>query len=276
MPLPSVWPLHRVAIFDCDSTLSAIEGIDELARMSGYEHDVAALTKRAMEGDIPLEAVYGQRLGTARPTREQVRAIAGLYREAVVTGAREVISALLELGIDVFIVSGGLYEPVREFGAWLGLPREHVHAVGMAYDQLAGHWWRYWDHSPEPQYLAHEANPLSAVGGKGRVIREIRSAHPGRALLVGDGGSDLVAAGEVDLFVGFGGVAYRKRVAEESPVYIHAPDLSPLLPLAAGTAGNTPETARLWAAGLSRIVNAGVTFNDGRLEEAFWGAVGRR
>jgi len=276
MILPSVWPLHDLVLFDCDSTLSAIEGIDELARMSGYEHDVAALTKRAMEGDLPLEAVYGHRLGTARPTRDQVRALAARYRDTAVNGAAEVVASLKGLGLEVFIVSGGLFEPVRDFGVWLGVPREHIFAVGMEYDRLAGKWWRYWDHPAETHYLAHEANPLSAAGGKGRVIREIRAAHPGRALLVGDGGSDLEAAGEVDLFIGFGGVAYRKRVAEEAPVYIHAPDLSPVLPLAAGTAGNTAQFARLWAAGLSRIANEGVTFNDGRLEEAFWGAVGRK
>ena len=276
MNLPSIWPLHDLVLFDCDSTLSAIEGIDELARMSGYEFDVAALTKQAMEGDLPLEAVYGHRLGTARPTREQVRAIAGMYREAVVPGARELIAALHGLGIEVFIVSGGLFEPVRDFGVWLGVPREHIYAVGMEYDQLAGRWWRYWDRGEGTNYLAHEANPLSETGGKGRVIGEIRKHHAGRALLVGDGGSDLEAAGEVDLFVGFGGVAYRKRVAEAAPVYIHAPDLSPLLPLAAGKAGNTPQVARLWAAGLSRVANGGVSFNDGQLEEAFWGAVGRK
>jgi phosphoserine phosphatase len=271
-----VWPVHNLVIFDCDSTLSAIEGIDELARMGGVEQDVAALTKRAMEGDLPLEAVYGHRLGTARPTRDQVRAIAGMYREAVVHGARELIEALQGLGIEVFIVSGGLFEPVRAFGVWLGVPPAHIFAVGMEYDQLAGHWWRYWDHPAGASYLAYEAHPLSGAGGKRRVVREIRSRCPGRALLVGDGGSDLEAAGEVDLFVGFGGVAFRKRVAEESPVYIHAPDLSPLLPLAAGTVGNAPRYARLWAAGLSRIAHEGVTFNDKRLEEAFWGAVGRR
>ena len=43
-----VWPIINNIIFDCDSTLSSIEGIDELARMSGHEHDIALLTKRAM------------------------------------------------------------------------------------------------------------------------------------------------------------------------------------------------------------------------------------
>ena len=94
MNLPPIWPIANLVIFDCDSTLSTIEGIDELARMTGHEYDVAMLTKRAMEGDIPLEAVYGHRLVTANPNQEQVRAIASLYRETVVPDAPAVIEAV--------------------------------------------------------------------------------------------------------------------------------------------------------------------------------------
>jgi phosphoserine phosphatase len=156
--LPPIWPVSNIVIFDCDSTLSTIEGIDELARMSGQEASVAQLTKRAMEGDVPLESVYGHRLITVNPTQEQVRAIAKHYRETVVPDAKEVIEALQTLGTEVFIVSGGLIEPVRDFGVWLGVSRDHVFAVNMEYDQLAGKWWRYWDlpggDNPRANYLA--------------------------------------------------------------------------------------------------------------------------
>ncbi len=275
-----VWPVHNLVIFDCDSTLSAIEGIDELARMGGQQHEVASLTKRAMEGDIPLEAVYGHRLVATRPTRKQVQAIAGVYRDAVVDGAAEVVAALQELGCTVFIVSGGLFEPVRDFGVWLGIPREQIFAVGMEYDQLEGDWWRYWEqpggHNPGASYMSHEAHPLSATNGKNQVIREIRAETPGRAMLIGDGGSDLEASPEVDLFVGFGGVAYRQRVAEKAPVYIHGRSLAPALPLAMGRLANTPRFARLWAEGLRRVANREVTFNDKSLEGSFWSAAGRQ
>ncbi len=277
--LPSVWPIHTVVIFDCDSTLSTIEGIDELARMSGHEHDVAAMTKRAMEGDLPLEAVYGHRLGAANPTQEEVRAIAKIYRETVVAGAREVIEALQTLGVLVFIVSGGLIEPVRDFGVWLGVPRERIFAVGMEYDQLAGKWWRYWDQpngkNMRANYLAHEAHPLSGTSGKIKVIREIRRQFPGRALLVGDGGSDLEAADEVDLFIGFGGIAYRDRVAEQSPIYIRTHTLTPILPLSLGISGNTPRFTRIWADGLSHILDGSVSFMDPELAKSFWDSVRR-
>lgn len=276
---PHIWPLSHLVIFDCDSTLSAIEGIDELARMSGHEHDVAMLTKRAMEGDIPLEAVYGHRLTTTNPTQAQVQEIAHVYRNTVVDGAREVIEALQTAGAEVFIVSGGLIEPVRDFGVWLGVPREHIFAVNMEYDQLAGEWWRYWEQpggqNPRANYLAFEPTPLAGTKGKNRVIARIREEFPGRAMLIGDGGSDLEAGEEVDLFVGFGGVEYRVRVAEQAPVYIHPSTLTPVLPLALGQAGNTPRFARLWAEGLRRIYQGEVTFRDTTTREAFWDAMKR-
>ena len=116
---------------------------------------------------------------------------------------------------------------------------------------------------------------MSGTSGKNKVIRDIRRAFPGRAMLVGDGGSDLEAADDVDLFVGFGGVAFRDRVSAQSPVYIRVPTLTPVLPLALGTAGNTPRFARTWADGLSQIFNQGVTFKNARLHQAFLAHVRR-
>jgi len=274
--LPSVWPIANHVIFDCDSTLSTIEGIDELARMTGHEYDVAQLTKRAMEGDVPLESVYGHRLVTVNPTQEQVRAIAKEYRETVVPDAREVIEALQSLGTEVFIVSGGLIEPVRDFGVWLGVPRDHIFAVNMEYDQLAGHWWRYWElpggDNPRANYLAIEPNPLTGTLGKNQIISRLRSQFPGRVLMIGDGLSDLEAAVDVDLFIGFGGAVYRKRIAQESPVYIHTLTLAPILPLTLGQHGNTPRFASLWAEGLQRVYNDEVTFKDEALRVSFLSA----
>jgi len=277
---PPFWAIFDVVIFDCDSTLSTLEGIDELARLNGREHDVAALTKRAMEGDIPLEAVYDHRLVTVSPTREQVRHIARRYRETLVPYAQEVIAALQALGVTVFIVSGGLIEAVRDFGIWLGVPRDHIFAVNMAYDQLAGAWWRYWEqpggHNPGATYLDVDPSPLTGSRGKNRVIARLRDEHPGRAMMIGDGLSDLEAGEDVDLFVGFGGVVYRERIARGAPVYIHTLSLAPVLPLALGPVGNVPRFADLWAEGVRAIMEGKVTFRDPALQTAFLSTLRRQ
>lgn len=275
-----VWSIFNNVIFDCDSTLSTVEGIDELARLTGHDEDIASLTKRAMEGDIPLESVYGRRLKTASPTQDQVRQITKIYRENIVPYAKEIVDALQTLGIKVFIVSGGLIQPVMDFGVWLGIPRDQIFAVGMEYDQLAGEWWRYWEQpggqNPRAQYMVYEANPLAGTGGKNRIIAaKIRKVHQGRTMLIGDGGSDLEASPEVDLFVGFGGAVYRERVAEESPVYVHKLSLASILPLALGQLGNTSPFTRLWAEGMQEFHNEEVVFKDNAMQDKFFGAMRR-
>lgn len=78
--IPSVTTQRRLmpvdeVFFDCDSTLSTIEGIDELARLKGVEDRIVELTNAAMDGKIPLQEVYAERLRLLSPTRADMRAI---------------------------------------------------------------------------------------------------------------------------------------------------------------------------------------------------------
>ena len=74
--LPDAPPPYGTLVFDCDSTLSEIEGIEELA--GAQKDEIAELTNRAMDGAVPLEEVYGLRLEWIRPTRPAVDAVAEL------------------------------------------------------------------------------------------------------------------------------------------------------------------------------------------------------
>lgn len=265
------WAPFELIIFDCDSTLSAIEGIDELARWQGRTQQVAELTNRAMNGDVPLESVYGERLELLKPTREQLRQLGQLYRRHLLPGADQVIAALQAAGRQVFIVSGGLAEAVVDFGAGLNVPADHIHAVGMDYDELSGRWWEGWRHprgrNPDERYLAHDGGPLTMGGGKIGIIQAIRARHRGRAMLIGDGSSDLEAGVAVDLFVGFGGVVARERVAAAAEIFIRAADLSPILPLALG-AGVLPEAyAALYQSGLDCLAGSQVVFQNPPLRD---------
>lgn len=257
----------EIVIFDCDSTLCAVEGIDELARWLGKEAEVAELTRRAMNGELPLEAVYSRRLELLQPTREHMQRLARLYRETLIPDAAAVITALLRAGREVFIVSGGLAEGVREFGLWLGLPEANIHAVEVEYNQLAGRWWETWKHpggrNLHERYLTHDGGPLTVGRGKAEIIRRLRQQRRGRALLVGDGTSDLEASEAVDLFVGFGGVVSREPVRAAALVFIHVPELAPVLTLALGRSEVPAAFRDLYARGLSLIRDGQVTFRGG-------------
>mgnify|MGYP005844725793 CR=1 FL=1 len=231
------WPGFELVFFDCDSTLSQIEGIDELARQKGKFDQVKKLTDAAMDGEIHLENIYDRRLELLAPTRAEIRELEQLYRQTVTPDAVAVIGALQHLGKQLFIVSGGLLAAIRPFGLWLGIPGQNIRAVEVRYNELSGQWWDYqqdrWGPRPDVEYLDPEQTPLIEAHGKADVIRALRQGRSGRAMLVGDGVSDLAARPAVDWVVGFGGVVSRARVAAAADVFIKSNSLAPLLPLAA-------------------------------------------
>lgn len=278
------WPPYKHVFFDCDSTLTAVEGIDILAEMAGKKWRVEILTNAAMDGKLDLADVYAKRLQAIRPTREQIREIRRIYKRHIVEDAREVIAALQALDHQVYIISGGLAEPVAEFGVHLGVPRAHIRAVNVDYNVLCGRWWEeppVDTEAPESgSYLDHEEGALTISDGKAHIVQELLGESEltsDRTLLIGDGSSDLLAGKAVDLFVGFGGVVERTRVRQEAPVFLHTPSLAPLLVLAAGPAAahrlqNTPHTAT-FEKGYQLIQTGALSFNNERLKSKFFQAV---
>ncbi len=233
------WTSFDLIFFDCDSTLSQIEGIDELARLKGKEQRVSLLTDKAMNGELDLQEVYGKRLQAIRPTRGQLKAVEQRYWDTIVEDAQAVLDALRFIQKQVFIISGGLSEAVKGFGMRLGVPPERIRAVELEYNQLSGDWWRYYEPGTQHRqtYLDYDDGPLTESSGKAQIVRELAGLLPGRRLMVGDGSSDLAARGAVDLFVGYGGVVAREKVRANADVFIHCASLAPVLPLTAGRLG---------------------------------------
>jgi phosphoserine phosphatase len=207
-------------VFDCDSTLAAIEGIDELGERHAAE--IRGLTDAAMRGELALEEVYGRRLELIRPTRDRVEALGQAYLAALVPDARATVSALLWLGKEVRVLSGGLRPPVQAVAAELGIRADRVAAVDIEFDHRG-------------DYLGFDReSPLARSGGKAAVLDGWRLPRP--TLLVGDGATDLEAKPSVDAFAAYMGVAFRPAVAAGADVVLRDPSLSPVLSLAAGPA----------------------------------------
>lgn len=204
-------------IFDSDSTLSSIEGIDELGRFVGKLDEVAKLTKQGMDGTVSYEQIYEKRLQIVKPTREQVLRLGKLYFDTLVDDARMVVAALQHIGIDVYIVSGGYSGALLELGKALGLSNKQIFGNDLIHDEKGN-------------YQTFVEGPLKRNHGKLQIIRQI----PGRKLVVGDSVTDLETKEYVDLFVGYGGVVQRKKVEQEADVYLYHKSLSPILVMAAG------------------------------------------
>lgn len=209
---------YRLVIFDCDSTLTRIEGVDELARMQGRESEVAQLTTAAMEGRVALEDIYARRLDRLRPDRAAVDRLGRRYIEELVPGARDTVRTLRDLGIEVRIVSGGFLPAVRTLAAELGLDAACVHAVALQF-------------ASDGRYLGFDnASPLARAGGK-RIVCAGLIEQYGRCAAIGDGVTDLEMQDAGADFIGFGGVIVREAVRRRAPRFVTDPDLGAVLPL---------------------------------------------
>ena len=262
-------------VFDCDSTLTKVEGIDELAQRTGRAEEVRRLTDAAMSGCAELDDVFGLRVEAADPTRGAVHELVHLYKKHVVRDAEATVAALQELDHSVYIVSGGLLDPVLEFAVHLGVPEQNVRAVGITFDRLSGRWWER-SHDPQgstdERYLGFERSELTTTRGKEQVVAELLGGRAGGSLLVGDGVSDLMASPSVDLVAGFGGVVERPAVAQRAAVYIRSESLAPMLPLAAGRAGDQlgdPRLRSVFDSGVRLAREGSVEFRDPELAHRF-------
>lgn len=206
-------------IFDCDSTLCAIEGIDILADRKDIAEEIGKLTNQAMDGLVALDAVYEKRLQLIKPSYNDVMALSDDYIISLVTDARYVVEALTRTGVNVFIVSGGLLQPIVRLAQSLNIPEKNVFAVDLNYPQ----------HQPEKMYLSVKETPLTTSEGKNEIVKTIKAKHPGRTIVIGDGASDAVTKDNVELFIGYGGIVKREKVAAIADVFFNQISLLPLL-----------------------------------------------
>ncbi|MDE3129466.1 MAG: HAD-IB family phosphatase, partial [Gemmatimonadota bacterium] len=154
-------PVFASVVFDVDSTLTGIEGVDWLAALRDAETAayVKGLTERVMAGELPIEAAYVSRLARIAPTRDELRRLADAYRAAASPGAREVIATLQNAGVRVVAISGGIAAAVVPFCVWLGFAERDVHAVPVEWNGRG-------------EYAGMDpATPLATQTGKATVVR---------------------------------------------------------------------------------------------------------
>ena len=191
-------------VFDVDSTLSGIEGIDWLAARRGPDIEAwsAQLTDRAMTGELPIEAVYGERMAKVRPRKTEIEELGSIYVERVAPGARELLAELRQHGIEAVMVSGGLREAILPLARELGVEGSRVHAVSVYFDDRG-------------DYAGFdEASPMTRQNGKRQTVRDMGLRGP--ILAVGDGVTDSEIRPVVDGFAAFTGFTRREPVVQRA------------------------------------------------------------
>jgi phosphoserine phosphatase len=203
----------KLLVADMDSTIINVECLDELADMAGLKPRIAAITERAMRGELEFEAALKERVGMLKGLK--LDALERTYAERVRLnpGAKSLLATMRAHGAHTMLVSGGFGYFTRRVAEAAGF---HVERGNVLLDDGAA--------------LTGEVGmPILGREAKLQALEEaVTSLGIGFAdsLAVGDGANDLAMIQRAGL-----GVAYHAKpvVAEAAGAAISHNDLTALL-----------------------------------------------
>jgi phosphoserine phosphatase len=189
---------RRLLVADMDSTMISVECIDELADYAGLKAEVAAVTERAMNGEIPFETALIERVALLAGLDEAVIDRCRAERVRLTPGARALVRTMKREGALTILVSGGFTRFAEPVGAEIGFDRVVANQLGAVAGRLSG------------------TVVLPIVGAEGKRMALIDAAterrlRPDETLAVGDGANDVPMLKEAGL-----GIAYRAKPAAEA------------------------------------------------------------
>ena len=203
-----------VFVSDMDSTMIGQECIDELADYAGIKDRIAAITERAMQGELDFESALRERVGLLEGLEEA--AISSCLAERIVpmAGARTLVATLKHRGCRTVLVTGGFHHFADPVAEDIGFERVVGNRLAVSEGRLAG----------------------ELVGGitdsavKAQVLREEmdRLGENAVSLATGDGANDIPMLAAATY-----GVAYhaKPKAKEAANGWISRGDLTSILKL---------------------------------------------
>lgn len=204
----------KLIIFDMDSTIIDAEGIIELAKANGVGDYVAAVTAKAMNGELDFEQALKERVKLLRGLSEE-DAIKVAMSVPIMPGAEKLISELKALGYRTALVSGGFTIIADRIGRILHI--DHVYANELEIQ--------------DGKVTGIVRGPLTKQSSKKEVLENIcklENVSPKHCIAVGDGSNDLCWVGVVGTFIAFNA---KQVVRDAADVVVEGKDMGSLIPI---------------------------------------------
>jgi phosphoserine phosphatase len=203
----------RLVVFDMDSTLIEQEVIDEVARAVGCHAEVAALTARAMRGELDFREAFSARCALLRGAHfdEIVAQVAPTLQ--LTPGALDLVRVLKKLGYKLAVISGGFSAFVDPIARQLGLDHAFSHELEVEAGVLTG---RVRGEIIDRQRKADLLDQVAAEEG----------IQLDQVMAVGDGANDIAMLERAGLGVAFNA---KKTVQDAAKVAVNQTSMAPLL-----------------------------------------------
>lgn len=175
---PTMGRRKKMLIADMDSTMIEQECIDELADEAGHGPRVAAITARAMNGELDFEQALRERVALLRGLPEKVIADVIAHRITLMSGGPTLIATMRANGAYTALVSGGFTAFTSAIAATLGFDENRANTLLIADGHLTG----------------QVADPILGRAAKVQALQDITARlgiTPDQAIAVGDGANDL-------------------------------------------------------------------------------------
>lgn len=169
--------LPALFVSDMDSTMIGQECIDELADYAGMKDRIAAITERAMQGELDFGAALRERVALLEGLDEGAIHACLAERITAAPGAKALVATLAALGTRTVLVTGGFHHFADPVADMLGFHRVVGNRLGVEGGKLTG----------------GLVGPITDSAVKAAVLREEIAAmgEGAHSLATGDGANDI-------------------------------------------------------------------------------------
>ncbi|MBP6115027.1 MAG: phosphoserine phosphatase SerB [Neisseriaceae bacterium] len=165
-------------VSDMDSTLITIECIDEIADQMGIKAQIAAITERAMQGELDFRASLIERVALLKGLPESALAEVYEHKLTLTPGAETLVQTATAHGIKFMLVSGGFTFFTDRLKARLGLDYAYANELEIVDGVLTG----------------KVIGDIIDAEAKARLLRQHRDElglKPEQVIAMGDGANDI-------------------------------------------------------------------------------------